>query len=302
MIGAVGSTEIVLRAMQESGLAPDLLVTLAPELGRRRHADYVDLSAMATEETEVAFVDATHDPLVLARIRDLAPDVVFVIGWSQIVSAELRTAARSHCIGFHPTLLPALRGRAAIGWTILLGLQETGATLFEIDDGLDDGAILAQTKIALGERETVETLVEKLSAALDRMIRELLPELAAGTARARPQPLEGISYCARRTPAESLIDWSEGAASVDRLIRASGLPYAGAYTFTRKRRLTIWTAEPWPLPHEYHAAPGQIVCYVEDDPVVRCGDGAFLRITNYEADGVRLVGQVRLRDKMNGEE
>lgn len=298
LIGAVGSTAIVLRAMQDAGYPPQMLATLTPETGRKRHADYVDLAAMTTAATEVAFIDATNDPSFVARIREIAPDIIFVIGWSQIVGPELRSAAGRHCIGFHPTLLPALRGRAAIGWTILLGLPETGATLFEICDGVDDGPILAQARIALTDRETVATLAEKLSAALADMIRELLPRLAAGTAEARQQPEHGISYCARRVASDSLINWEEGYLVIDRLIRASSAPYSGAFTFTRKRRVTIWAAKPWPLLNPYYAAAGQIVDYVDGDPVIRCGDGEYLRVTDYDAEGHRLTGQIRLWNRM----
>lgn len=299
LIGAVGSTQIVLQAMQDAGIPPVLLATLAPELGRRRHADYIDLAPWASPATEVMHIESSNDPQFVARLRDIAPDMIFVIGWSQIVGAEVRAAAGRYCIGFHPTLLPALRGRAVMGWTILLGLTESGATLFEIGDEVDDGAILAQARFPLDDRETIASLGEKVTAALAEMIRDLLPRLADGSARALLQQETGISYCARRVASDSLIDWTAGRDAIDRLIRASSPPYTGAFTFTRKRKVTIFTAEPIVLPYPYHAAAGQVVEYVEGDPVVRCGDGAYLRLTDYRADGDRLAGQIRLRDRMD---
>lgn len=302
LIGAVGSTEIVLRAMQEAGHAPTLLATLSPETGPRRHGDYVDLSKLVDRETQVVFVEATNDPAFIDQMRAVAPEIIFVVGWSQIVGPELRATASRHCIGFHPTLLPALRGRAAIGWTILLGLKQSGATLFEISEDVDDGPILAQLPIALDARETVATLADKLSAALAQMIRSLLPTLADGSATARPQPTQGISFCARRTAADNLIDWDGSQETIDRLVRASSRPYSGAFTFTRKRRVTIWAAEPCSLPYPYHAAAGQVVAYMDGDPIVRCGNGNFLRVTEYEATGTRLAGQVRFRARLESEE
>ncbi len=296
LIGAVGSTEIVLRAMQDVGIPPILLATLEPQAGRKRHADYVDLASLVTSETQTLFIENANDREFVEHVRTLNPDIVFVIGWSQIVGSELRATARHGCVGFHPSLLPSLRGRAVIGWTILLGLKETGATLFQIDDGVDDGPILAQMKIDLGARENVATLVAKLSAALDTMIRELLPRLSAGDITTRAQEEISVSYCARRTATDSLIDWGAGLESIDRLIRASSEPYAGAFTFTRKRRVTIWAAEPWPQKHPFHAAQGQIVEYVDGDPIVNCGNGAYLRITKYDAGPEPLKGQVRFHN------
>jgi methionyl-tRNA formyltransferase len=299
LIGAVGSTEIVLRAMQDAGYPPVLLVTFEPEIGRRRHADYVELAPLAGPETAVLFVNIVNDREVLERIRAAEPDALFVVGWSQLIGPELRAVAHRWCVGFHPTPLPALRGRGAMGWTIALGLPEAGASLFVMDDGIDTGDILAQQRFAVDARETLPSLGDKLMGALDEMIRELLPRLADGTAHPQPQAEAGASYCARRTAADQLIDWTRPAIEIDRLIRASGRPYAGAFTFTRKRRVTIWSAEPFEMPDPYHAFDGQVVVQHGECPVVRCGDGGFLMITDYGTDeGEPLKGQVRFRNKM----
>jgi len=299
LIGAVGSTEVVLRALQDAGYPPVLLATLAPDIGRKRHADYVDLSALATEATEVLHIENSSDSAFVEQVHVAQPDIIMVIGWSQVVHQELRDAARWFTVGFHPTLLPAMRGRAVIGWTILLGLEETGTTLFVIDEGVDSGPILAQDRFSLDPRETVASLSDKVVRSLDRMLRDVLPRLIDGTAQPRPQSDEGASYCAKRTAADGLIDWTRPAAEIDRLIRASGRPYAGAFTFTSKRRLMVWAAEPCPAAVRFHAAPGQVVDYRDGDPIVLCGDGALLRIAEYEAsDGRPLTGQVRLRPAM----
>ena len=302
LLGAVGSTKIVLQEMQRAGHPPALLATLPPDAGPRRHADYVDLSQLTGPETEIVHIFDSNDPDFVARIGALAPDIIFVIGWSQIVGPAVRGTARRHCVGFHPTKLPALRGRAAIGWTLLLGVEETGASLFELGEGADDGALLAQECFAIDPRENVASLFAKLSDALRTMLRDVLPRLASGQVVAWPQSREGISYCARRTADDSRIDWQEGAATIDRLIRASSAPYAGAFTFTRRRQVTIWAAEPYGLPWPYHAAAGQIVDYIDGNPIVRCGDGCLLRLTRYDAGDGALTGQVRFRDQMDNEE
>ena len=297
LIGAVGSTEVVLRAMQHAGHPPSLLVTFSPEIGHRRHADYVDLSAIAGPETALLFVDDINAVDNVAHVSAQEAEMIFVIGWSQLVGEPLRRSARRGCVGFHPTALPALRGRAAMGWTIALGLRETGATLFALDGGTDTGDIYAQARIALDERETLAGLGDKLMVALDDMIRDLLPRLMHGSATAVPQPATGASYCARRTAADQQINWRAPTIDIDRLIRASGRPYAGAFTFTRKRRVTIWRAEPIILGHPHHGFTGQIVAYRGNNPVVLCGDGGYLEVTEYLAqDDQPLTGQIRFRD------
>src|SRR3546814_2322762 len=96
---------------------------------------------------------------VLEAVSALAPDYVFVIGWSQICKPAFRQAAGGQVIGYHPAPLPRLRGRAVIPWTILLDEKITASTLFWIDDGVDSGPILAQRYFHIAPDET---------AAIDR--------------------------------------------------------------------------------------------------------------------------------------
>ena len=119
LVGAVDSTRAALDAMVASDHAPDLLVTLPSELSRR-HADFVDLAGPADAAGVALFrTERSDGPETLARLRALAPDLVLVIGWSQICGAEFRDIPRQGCLGFHPSALPRLRGRAVIPWTIL---------------------------------------------------------------------------------------------------------------------------------------------------------------------------------------
>ncbi len=70
----------------------------------------------------------------IGAIAELAPDAIFVVGWSQLVRKEFIALAPGGVFGMHPTLLPRHRGRAAVPWAILSGLATTGVTLFEIVD------------------------------------------------------------------------------------------------------------------------------------------------------------------------
>lgn len=300
LIGAVNSTRIMLQAMHEAGCVPSLLATLDPAFGRARHADYVDLAPLARPQTEVAFVSDINTPEFLAKVEAVDPEVIFVVGWSQMVGERLHAVARRYCVGFHPTLLPQLRGRAALGWTILLGLDRTGSTLFVIDSGADTGPIIDQIEFKLGPRETISTLIAKHDVGLRDMLSRSLSGIIDGSLRPKSQPDVGVSYGAKRTAQDNLVDWSASAAEIDRLIRASARPYSGAFTYTSKRRVTIWEAEPIALPHPYHAEVGQIATYRNECPVVRCGDGEFLLIRAYDAglldEASRpLSGQIRFR-------
>jgi methionyl-tRNA formyltransferase len=132
-------------------------------------------------------------------------------------------------------------------------------------------------------------------AALD-LLAECLPAIAAGTLKARPQ--SGTpSYGLQRVPDDGKIDWHRPAADVDRLVRAVGRPYPGAFTEFEGERIFIWQAEPREHPVVF-GAPGQI-CRLpnEPDPVVVTGRGIV--VVREATDGAGEDALPKLRRAAN---
>ncbi len=114
----------------------------------------------------------------LEAIRALDPELIFVVGWSQLVKDPFIGLAGEGVFGMHPTLLPRHRGRAPIPWAILSGLARTGVTLFEIADAsADSGAIVGQTVVDIASDETATTLFARIADAHVELIREYVPQL-----------------------------------------------------------------------------------------------------------------------------
>ena len=204
----------------------------------------------------------------------LEPELIFVVGWSQLVRDPFIATASEGVFGMHPTLLPRHRGRAPIPWAILSGLARTGVTLFEIVDATaDSGSIVGQVKVAIDADENAATLYEKTAVAHEQLIREYVPQLVAGTApRLRQDPRRASSW-PRRAPADGLIDWETRAPFLDAWVRAQTRPYPGAFTFLGDERVVVWRARPV----EAEGAPaGTVVELRPDGAVVACGEGALL--------------------------
>src|SRR5205823_8596674 len=141
-----------------------------------------DEVASRLEARLVEAVDA-NAPETVAAVGELDPDLVFVVGWSQLVRGELLATAREGVFGMHPTLLPRHRGRAAIPWAILSGLAKTGVTLFEIADATaDSGPIVGQVEVPLVPDETATTLYSRITEAHVDLVREVVPQLLEGSA------------------------------------------------------------------------------------------------------------------------
>lgn len=285
LIGAVEGTRVAADAI---GGAPGwelaAIATLPPELAIR-HSDFVDLAPVAAHRgAALLHVAQCNAPAFLHQMRALAPDIVFVIGWSQICGPEFRAAAGGRVVGYHPAPLPRLRGRAVIPWTILLDEKITASSLFWIDDGVDSGPLLAQRFFHVAPGETAASLYAKHMAALGAMLGELLPRLALGPVPGEPQDEAVATWATRRRPSDGRIDWRATADEIERLVRAVGRPYPGAFTDSGGARITIWSARACACAERQHASPGQVVLRDEIGFAVRCGDGRALHVLDFEAE------------------
>ncbi|MEA3063641.1 MAG: methionyl-tRNA formyltransferase [Sphingomonadales bacterium] len=281
LLGAVRSTEVALRALADCGHVPALLFTLPLEK-QGRHSDFVDLGPLAQElGVPLARVDDVNALEALAALRAAQPDLLLVIGWSRLCGAEFRAVARLGTLGYHPTLLPKMRGRAALAWTILLDLKRSGGTLFWMDEGVDSGPIAAQQAFDVPPGTTLLGLIELQLAALAEMIPPLFAELEAGSIPSRPQDHEEATYLAVRRPADGEIDWASSAGEIERLVRAVTRPFPGAFARLGEREVVIWSARVVHYP-QWFASLGQVFAYEDGVPVVRCGQGSDLALTDYE--------------------
>jgi methionyl-tRNA formyltransferase len=229
-------------------------------------------SQLSARLIETADVNA---PDTIAAIRAADPDLIFVVGWSQLVLDEFIGLPRDGVFGMHPTLLPRHRGRAAIPWAILSGLAKTGVTLFQIADGTaDSGPIVGQVEVPITPDETATTLYDKVTAAHLELVRECVPNLLDGTAERTPQDTRRASSWPKRAPADGIIDWETRAPYLHDWVRAQTRPYPGAFTYLGEDKLVVWRARPVAL--EEGAPAGTVVRRDGEAAVVACGEGGLV--------------------------
>jgi methionyl-tRNA formyltransferase len=233
----------------------------------------------------------THDinsAETLAWLRSLEADLVFVIGWSQLVREPFIAAAREGVFGMHPTLLPRHRGRAPIPWAILTGLARTGVTLFEIVDATaDSGAIVGQVVLDISPDETATTLFARIADAHVDLIRSIVPQIVERTAPRLQQDPSRASAWPKRTPGDGIIDWETRAPYLYDWVRAQTRPYPGAFTFLGEEKVIVWGARPVAL--DVSAPAGTIVDVGASGPVVACGEGALV-LEEVQGDADLVVG------------
>jgi methionyl-tRNA formyltransferase len=264
-----------LEACADAGVEVAGIVTLPGPIDPNRSGQCAFDDAAARYGAELVTTTDVNAAETVKAVGGLRPDVVFVVGWSQLVREPFIDVAPRGVFGMHPSLLPRHRGRAAIPWAILSGLGKTGVTLFEIvDPTADTGPIVAQVEVPIANDETATTLYEKVTEAHVALVREYAPQLAAGGAPRIPQDDRRASSWPRRTPADGIIDWETRAPYLWDWVRAQTRPYPGAFTYLGDEKVTVWRASPAIV--ESDAPAGTIVAEDAAGPVVACGEGALV--------------------------
>ncbi len=176
-------------------------------------------------------------------IDSLKPDFMLVIKGRTIISKDVYSIPQKGTAVIHESLLPKYRGFAPLNWAIINGEEETGATLFFMEEEVDSGPILAQKKVSILLEETVHDVERKIVGLYVTLVRENIPLIEAGKFKTIPQDHSQATYTCCRTPEDGRINWSNTAAKIYNLIRALTYPYPGAHTFFNKKKLTIWSAD-----------------------------------------------------------
>jgi methionyl-tRNA formyltransferase len=178
-----------------------------------------------------------------ADLEKLSPEFIIALGWYYIIPKSMRDIAPKGCAGFHSSLLPKYRGGAPLVWAVINGETETGLSFFYLDDGVDNGDIIAKEKISIEENDTIKELIDKSTALCIEMIDEYIPKISEGTAPRMKQDKTKATTVPQRKPEDGLIDWSWSAKKIKDFIRAQTKPYPGAFTIIEGKKITIWDAD-----------------------------------------------------------
>jgi methionyl-tRNA formyltransferase len=291
-VGAVLEGHRCLEALVAAGERVDAIVTLDPALGATTSGwvPFDDLAARI--DVPLLTVRDLNRPEEVARVADLRPDLILVIGWTRLLGDELLRMPRLGAIGFHASLLPRYRGRAPVNWAMINGERETGNTMFFLDTGVDTGDIIDQRAIPIDDADDCATLYEKVADAGTAMLLEHLPALRSGTAPRRRQDESQATVMPRRRPEDGRIDWTRGRRALFDWVRALTHPYPGAFTELGGRRLFVWRAEAGSAATSL--LPGTLLEGPHGAIEVATGDGT-LRLHAVQWDGDPEVGGESLR-------
>lgn len=240
VVGGVVSTELLVNKLVEHGFSDVLVFGFEPD-DTTNVSGWADLSSTA-KRAGFEYSGFKRVRECETEIREYAPDILFAVGLSQIIPPSILSIAKVANVGFHPTMLPQGRGRAALAWLIIEG-QPGAATFFEMGSDVDDGPIYVQKPYGVTESDDVASIEEKLLQAEALALDSWLPDAKRGTLTSVVQDSSKATWFGRRTPDDGCIDWGKTSKSVCRLIRASAPPHPGAFTFSGDHQITVLSAE-----------------------------------------------------------
>lgn len=279
---AVGS----LNALIEAGHEVAAVVTQPDKpRGRGKEMMMTPVKARAAEENIPVYqpVRVRRNEEFLEQLKMLAPDVIVVVAFGQILPKTVLTLPKYGCVNVHASLLPMYRGAAPLQWVIINGEKESGVTTMQMDAGLDTGDMLLKEAVPIAPKETYGTYHDRLAVVGGRLLVKTLKGLEEGTIT--PIKQEGETcYASMIDKAMGNLDFTRPAAELERLIRGLN-PAPCAYSHLDGKTLKIWDAD---VVEEQEERVGTNEAKAENEV---CG-----RIVNVTRDSFQVVtGKGRLK-------
>ncbi|TLM65487.1 MAG: methionyl-tRNA formyltransferase [Deltaproteobacteria bacterium] len=211
-------------------------------------------------------------PEVVAELQALAPDLIVVVAFGQILPKSVLDIPRYGCINVHASLLPKYRGAAPINKAIIDGETETGVTTMYMDVGLDTGDMLIKRTTGIDPFETAGELHDRLALLGREAMAETLERLCAGTLAREKQDDALSCYAPMLKKEDGLIDWTRPAAALHNQVRGLD-PWPGAYTMLAGEPLKVARTLTADTPHA--APPGTVLAADRSGVHVACGSGVL---------------------------
>jgi methionyl-tRNA formyltransferase len=254
--------------------------------GRGRQIAFSPVKQIAlTRHLRVLQPAYASDPAFLAELKALAPEVIVVAAYGQLLPPALLAIPPQGCVNVHASLLPKYRGAAPVNWALIRGEQVTGVTMMLIDETLDTGPILLQAELEIDPADNAQTLQERLARLGAETLLRALEGLAAGALQPIPQDHRQATYAPKLRKQDGIIPWERSAMALANLIRGV-TPWPGAVTTHAGTLLRIWRARPMAAPSADQ--PGKVVSIDKLGAWVGTGDGYLVLQEVQPASGRRM--------------
>ena len=298
VVGGVKATEIVIDKLYENAFRNIFVWGYNPK-DISKVSGWVDLKIIS-EKYSYSYEEFKNINKKFESIDNNKPDLLFIVGLSQIVNSKILKIPKYGCIGFHPTFLPDGRGRAPLAWLLLDAKTKGASTFFQISEGVDNGPIIKQISFDIYKDDYVsdieKKMLEKESQALDSMLNDInFPKF-----KLKKQNEDKATYYGKRTAEDGIIEWREKNIEIIKLIRSASYPHPGSYTFQNQNKLFIFRAVISDKPIK--GVIGRILQISEDNDFYVQAKEGLVKVTEWTCENENWKPKVGMRLGYNSEE
>jgi methionyl-tRNA formyltransferase len=269
------------------------------EAGRSQDLQESPVSALAKDLKFPMFKPETvkGNSDFLTQLRDLNADIFVVVAYGKILPMEVINLPKYKTINVHFSVLPKYRGPSPIQFALLNGDEQTGTSIFLLDQKIDDGPLLGQEIVNIDAGDNYFTLSDKLARLSAKIINSLIADYISGKITPLPQDEAQASYSKIIAKSDGKVDWQKSAAEIYNRFRAFYI-WPGIWTTWNGKILKITDCCVNTDPRTEHGSTDGYGCgTILENGVVACGNNTFLKIKQLQLEG---KSEVAIEDFLNG--
>ena len=275
-----------LQALIDAGHEIPLVVTQPDKKGNRNKIIPSPVKVLAESAgLEIAQpVRIRKDEEFIARLAEIAPDMIVVAAFGQILPKSVLDIPKFGCINVHGSLLPDLRGASPMQTSIRLGYKETGVTIMRMDVGLDTGDMISKVTCDI-EGKNITEVAELLADAGAKLLIETIPAIADGSATYTKQDDAIATHCGMMKKEDGATDFNEAASVLDCKMRAF-YEWPTLYSYLDGLQVKFFKAEA--LDEKPNGEPGTVADIGKNYYTINCAEGK-LKILEQQLQGKKRM-------------
>ena len=272
---------IILEKLVQAGMAPVLVVTTPDKpAGRKQEFTSPPVKLIAEKFKLPIFQPANLVNSAIAELTRQKIDMFIVAAYGKILPKGILNIPQYGALNVHPSLLPKYRGPSPIQTAILNDEDETGVTIMLMDEKMDHGPIVANSKFEIrNSKFTYPELHSKLAEIGADLLVKMIPDWIEGKIKPVPQDEGKATYTRILKKEDGKIDWNQPATEIERQVRAL-TPWPGTFTLFKGKTLKILKASvlpgTLPKPGLGRITPGAVFLTAEKKLAIKCGGDALL--------------------------
>ena len=275
-----------LQKLIDEGYEIPLVVTQPDRKGNRNKMVLSEVRKLALENgIETAQpVRIKKDPELVERLKEIAPDMIVVAAFGQILPKSVLDIPRFGCINVHGSLLPKLRGASPMQAAVLEGFEESGVTIMRMAEGLDTGDMISKCACDIKGKDFTE-VSEILAEAGAELLAETIPHIADGTAVYEVQDDAEATYAGMISKSDGFTDFNEPAERIECKIRAF-IEWPACYSYLDGQQVKFYKAEV--IDEDPDGEPGTVSSTDKKSYFINCASGK-LRVLEQQLQGKKRM-------------